>query len=76
MIMASRRTKARSSRKAEPQREALPPAVPPPDNPLLRELGSESWQGFDSREAAKQRLKALEHSRAMRTSDNDAQRDE
>ena len=74
-MMASRRNKGRPSPKAEPHRAALPPAFPPPDDPLLRELGTETPQGPDSREAARKRLEALEQSRAMRTSDDHAGRD-
>jgi hypothetical protein len=49
----------------------LPPAVPLPDNPLLRALGTgEAAGGEASRQAAKSRLRAWEQTRAMRGSDD------
>jgi hypothetical protein len=44
------------------------PATPPPDNPLLRQEESEADRAGDTQAAAR-RLKALEHDKQMRSSE-------
>jgi len=43
----------------------LTPAVPPPDNPLLRGMGDEPRDPADIREEALARLKALDDAKRM-----------
>ena len=68
-------TKKRSTRQKPKTEEAAPPqipAVPPPDNPLLRSMEFDADREFHSKEMAEKRLEAIRQTRQMPTSEEES----
>ncbi len=72
--MATKKSGARKRKSKEQEKPApapLVPAVPPPDNPLLRFTEFDADREFHSKEMAEKRLEAIRHTQAMPTSEEE-----
>ncbi len=70
---ASQKPKQSKTKKNAPPR--LMPAVPPPDNPLMRFNEFDADREFHSKEMAEKRLEAIEQTRQMPTGEEDPSAD-
>ncbi|HEX8000643.1 MAG TPA: hypothetical protein VF528_19845 [Pyrinomonadaceae bacterium] len=68
----ARKAKAKKTKKKTPPPTPLVPAVPPPDNPLLRFTEFDADREFHSKEIAEKRLEAFRHTQNMPASEEDS----
>jgi hypothetical protein len=67
--MATKKSSGARKAKAKTKTPPLVPAVPPPDNPLLRFTEFDADREFRSKEMAEKRLEAFRHTQNMPTSE-------
>jgi hypothetical protein len=70
-MATKKKSGTRKSKEKEEAQTPLVPAVPPPDNPLLRFTEFDADREFHSKEMAEKRLEAIRQTQEMPTSDEE-----
>lgn len=70
--MATKKSSGSRKSKEEKSTPELIPAVPPPDNPLLRSMEFDADHDYQSKQMAEKRLEAIRQTREMPASDEES----